>query len=140
MSVLRFLCFLVLFWTFSLSSYLCCTLRGSRAPGTLWASRVSSFQWILSFHPLILAGWAFFFLPFVSWVLKPVPSWILGFKSFGLAILFFFFLVVGPTFLILLSMKLAHCAIFGPWHYDFLGLNRLVYHPTFHIWLKVYII
>ena len=40
------------------------------------------------FYPLILASWAFFFLPFVSWALRPIPSWILGFKSFGLAILF----------------------------------------------------
>ena len=67
------------------------------------------------------------------------------FMDFGLQVFwachpFFFFFVVGLTFLILLSMKLAHCAIFGPWRYDFLDLNRLVYHPTFHIWLKVYII
>ena len=40
------------------------------------------------FYPSILAGWAFFFLPFVLWVLRPISSWILGFKSFELAILF----------------------------------------------------
>ena len=76
----------------------------------------------LFFYPLILAGWAFLFLPFVSWALRPVPSWILGLKSFGLTILFpcselnlfiITFHEVGPLYY-----------FFRPWCYDFLDLNK----------------
>ena len=73
------------------------------------------------FYPLILASWTFFFLSFVSWALRPVPSWIFGFKSSGLAILCpcgglnlfnITFHGIGPL-----------CCFFGPWCYDFLDLN-----------------
>ena len=41
-----------------------------------------------SLHFWFWIGWAFFFPPFVSWALRPVLSWVLDFKSFGLIILF----------------------------------------------------
>ena len=37
----------------------------------------------LSFDFSILAGWASFFLPFVSWARRPIPSWVLGLNLFN---------------------------------------------------------
>ena len=117
-SVLRSLCFFGTPFGLSQSnlSYAACPedpelLATSRDPSlvlnSLWSSK--------------LGRLGLFFLPFVSWALRPILSWILGSESFGLTILFpcgglnpfiITFHGVGPS-----------CYFFGPWCYDFLDLN-----------------
>ena len=95
-SVLRFLCFLVPFL-----SCLNPTLAALYAPGI---SRPVLFTGL----SLVLWSWLagpFSFFPLFHGLLKPTPSWILGFKSFRPTILFF--CELNPFFLILLSMGLA---------------------------------
>ena len=63
-----------------------------------------------------------FFLPFVSWALRPFLSWILGIKSFGLTILF----PCGELnpFIITFHGVDPLCYFFEPWCYEFLYLNN----------------
>ena len=60
------------FWAILISSWLCCTSQGSRAPG--YSSPILTTRLPSDF--LTLADWTSFLLPFVSWILRPIYSWV----------------------------------------------------------------
>ena len=65
------------FWVVLISSWLGCTSRGFRAPWLAvprYPGPVLTTGLPRDF--LTLVGWDFFLLPFVSWILRPIHSWV----------------------------------------------------------------
>lgn len=78
----------------------------------------SNFLWFSDLDKLGI----FSFLPFVSWALRPVLLWVLGFKSF--------FNGLGPSFSLVLSSTLLYGVhplfYFRPWCYNFFRPQHIV--------------
>ena len=93
-------------------------------PGPLAVSRISAQFFLLnSFLSSNLGRLGlFFFLPFVSWALKPAPSWILGFKSFRPTILCF--CELNPFSIFYFPWSWPKVLFLWALCYDFLNLNK----------------